>query len=315
MNNFVEFKVEKEPYISIGWHLGNICNYSCSYCMVKYPHYVKHQFPKDDIEFINFIKKVQTKYPNKKILVSMFGGEPTIWKSFKSVIKKLKQHNVNIRLITNGSQPIEWWSDVLDYIDYLIVSYHTEYHNKKHIIELMSMVSQNKNLQSQINFMLKPDNFYKEIEVAKEISMKSKCFILLKLLRKVHSTELFDYTDDKLNYLENNRIIGEEYFNNNEYEFEIYSICKDNSIVKHKNVNEVIIHKINRWKGWECTAGIDSFAVDYKQDIYVCNQIVHKKGKIGNLSGDYELPNKPFICEAEACTCLQDILDCNKRKI
>jgi len=316
MNNFIEFKVKKEPYISIGWQIGNVCNYTCSYCLVRYPNYIKYHFPTDDTQFINFIKKVQTKYPDKKILLSIFGGEPCIWKLFKPFVKKIKQYNVDIRLITNGSRDIEWWGDIIEYINNFIVSYHTENSDPKHIIKLMKLVNQNKNVQNQINFMLKPTDFFENIKIAEEISEEAKCFILLKLLRKQRSSELFDYSDKQLDYLENNRNIGQQIYNNtNNFEYQLYSKCKDDAILKHKNVNEVLIHKINRWKGWECTAGIDSFVIDYKQDIYVCNKTEQKKGRLGNINSSYILPDKPFICEMDVCTCLQDILDCNKRKI
>lgn len=315
MNEFIKFTVNKEPYISVGWQMGTTCNYTCSYCLVRYSNYVEKKFPEDYKAFMGFIKKIMNKYPNKKILISLFGGEPTLWKHFHSFIQETKKYdNIMLRVVTNGSKSVEWWKKIINDIHHLIISYHTEYSDPKHLIDVISLASQNKKIQSQINYMLKPENFFENVKIAKKISEEAKCFILLKLLRKQLSPELFDYTQEQLDYLENNRVIGQQYFNHN-LEYRLFSTRKDNTIKEHKNINEILIHKYNRWKGWECTAGIDAFTVDYNQNIYVCNQTEQKNGKIGNINKGYELPDKPFICEMEVCTCLQDILDCNKRKI
>jgi len=308
-----KFYVDKRPYICVGFSIGSICNYSCSYCFVKNEYYGSHSFVKYE-PFFNFIKKLKKKYPDKKIDVTLIGGEPTIWGDFENFIRECKIQGISIRLISNGSRSLKWWDSILDMIDYLIISYHTEYANEEHITELMKLVV-NKRIISQISFMMQPENFFENVELAKRISKNAKCFILLKFLREVLTSDLFDYTEDQLKYLVKNRAIGVKYLENDRYDVKIYSES-DEGIVKHNNVNEVVFKKINRWKGWECTAGIDNFCIDYNQNLFVCNLTDQEDALIGNIEDDdYELPDKPFICKKEECTCLQDILECNKKRI
>jgi len=310
MKQPTKFFVEREKTFSIVWHLGNICNYTCSYCLNKSSSSTKIYFPKLD-SFTNFLNKFREYHPNRKIVITLVGGEPTLWKHFKKFLLLCKEYNMSFRLISNGSRSIKWWESVINDIDFMMISYHKEHANKQHMIELMKLAKSN-NIHSQINFMISPDDFFDNVNIAKEISKESKCFILLKILRDLNTNKSLDYTPEQLQYLQNNRAIGGKYYCWDDQKIKIYNQLEDNSIVLYKNVNEVIIKKLNSWKGWKCTAGLDMLVIWYNGDLHACNQTHMINGKLGNINTEFEIPVEPVVCTLDNCVCTQDILECDK---
>jgi pyruvate formate lyase activating enzyme len=93
------------------------CNFRCGYC--HNPELVQKNLWEKRIptkEFFDFI----TAKKNKLQGVCITGGEPTIQKDLYNFIKKIKQHNLQVKLDTQGSQPEVLRkllnADLLDYI-------------------------------------------------------------------------------------------------------------------------------------------------------------------------------------------------------
>lgn len=310
MNKPIKYFVEGEKTFTLVWHLGDICNYNCSYCINKRSSDIKKYFPKLN-SFTNFIKKFREYYPNRKVEITLVGGEPTLWKYFKRFLLLCKEYNISICLISNGSRSIKWWKNVINNIDFMIISYHLEHANKYHIIELMKLAKSN-NIRSQINFMASPDNFFDNTNTAKEISKKSKCFILLKIIRNLDTDDPLNYTPKQLDFLQNNRAIGKEYYCWYDHRIKIYNQFEDNSKILYKNVNEVVIKNVNQWKGWKCTAGLDMLVISFDGSLHACNQTEMENGNFGNINTEFKIPTESVICTLDKCSCTQDILVCNK---
>ena len=307
--DYVKFTSLKDKFISVAWYLGSICNYSCSYCdpelsdgKIKFSDYKP---------FIRFTDKLKRKYPGQKILLTLYGGEVTLWKQFKEFLEVCKTKEVYVRIVTNGSRSIKWWKTVANLLDHPIVSYHTEYANEEHITDLMKIFNRG---NCQVNLMVPPDNFDQIIETGRRISRNAKVFVIPKFLRLNFTTELYAYTDDQIAFFEKTASgFGNEYLDEGSFRHYGILIEKENGeVIKYRNARQVFLNNLNRWKGWKCWGGIDSFFVDYRGEIYVgqCRQ-----GKFANInSKHYKLPNNPYICDVEACNCTQDILEMKKEK-
>ena len=86
----------------------------------------------------------------------------------------------------------------------------------------------------------------------------------------------------------------------------------DGSLVRYSNTRELFLLKLNRWRGWKCWGGIDSFYIDYEMNLFVGQC---KRGLIGNLKEEYDLPSAPFICDKDVCNCSQDMMESRKEKV
>jgi MoaA/NifB/PqqE/SkfB family radical SAM enzyme len=104
------------------------------------------------------------------------------------------------------------------------------------------------------------------------------------------------------------------------------------------SVDEAIARNYNKWKGWNCAAGVRGLYIDYDGNIWICNtastqisswdkrKISAKKGDfiwllpndqatknalpgfVGNIFSDYELPKTWSKCPFELCACGADVI-------
>lgn len=91
--------------MQVEWELTLECNYRCHYCTngrndcLKEPIYPEL----DDSKIINFIKKLNEKYPDTEIF--LFGGEPFKYPKLALVLRTLNSLNQKYVIQTNFSNP------------------------------------------------------------------------------------------------------------------------------------------------------------------------------------------------------------------
>jgi len=91
------------------------CNFNCSYCFQD-----EYTNPDDNVEnkvIDAFFEYVDTQFANRRKYITIFGGEPLLnsaskKESIKRIIEKSNQRNLDIAIVTNGY-------NVVDYIDLL----------------------------------------------------------------------------------------------------------------------------------------------------------------------------------------------------
>lgn len=304
---YIKFRPLRDKFKSVAWYLGSVCNYSCSYCIPEF-HDGKQKFP-DYGSFIRFINKIQEKYPNEKIMITLIGGEVTLWKQFKSFLQEWKDNEVYVRIISNGSRSIEWWKTVIDMLDYIVISYHTEFASEEHITELLKLI----NKKGHLSFMIPPKVFDESVKIARRISKNSQAFVIPKFLRKNFSSELYPYTQEQLDFFKKPPI-GSNFLDQGRFRYQGLEMqTSDGKIIHWSNARKIFLNKLNIWKGWKCWGGLDAFFVDWGGDICVGQC---RRGKFANINDEeYELPNEPFICDKDICNCTQDIIETRKEKV
>ena len=80
--------------------VSSLCNYKCIMC--PFPQNKKEEF-KFSVEDLLKILKDITNYTSKKLDLTIFGGEPLLWKKLEEFIVKLDKSKINPLLNTNGS--------------------------------------------------------------------------------------------------------------------------------------------------------------------------------------------------------------------
>lgn len=288
----------------VNWCLGNTCNYRCSYCPESLH---SGNFKWVDYELaIGFCNKLIEHYKNinQKIEFLFTGGEPTMFHDFPILLKELKKANCTIGVISNGSRSLNWWQDNLKLFDNVILTYHSEYAEIYHFIELINMLSNEVNLHISITML--PSNFDECFKTAKLISEStSNASISLKPLLKDFGVNMYDYDNNQLNVLNSFKFNNsKKYPSTRGMMKEIYS---DKEIIKYKAVDFILKDK-NHWKNWHCNIGIELIYIDYKGDVYrgTCKQ----GGKITNIFNyeNFSFPTDAILCSKETCHCLADIM-------
>lgn len=302
---YPEEKYKNNIYVTID--LNNNCNYRCSYCYQLDMVDIKDHITYDHI--LDFFNDLKQKNPNKKIMVILQGGEPTLYKNLSTLLKELKKIVYYIFIISNGSRSINWWKENSKLFDKICLSYHYEYTDKDHFYNVCKTITNEINSFITINLMMYPEHI-EEIYAygSKLVNEIDHLIINLKLIRFFKP-----YTKEQIDFIKENIKLKSEYCldGDDEYFSQKNIILKDiNNNIEKVDINNLIISKKNGWNGWQCDAG--SFYIKTNGDLFRSNCEIG--GPIGNLTTTYELEYDPLICNNEFCNCRNDIY-ITKRKI
>lgn len=285
----------KDKWFLVTWTLSNKCNYRCSYCPSFLNDGSTGQPQWDTVE--RFVKDF--KVPGKEICFRLSGGEPTYWKHFIDLAKLVKQQGHYFSFLTNGSQSPEYYKEISQYADGIMISYHDEYADVDHIINVVNSID----CTVVINLMMVQDKFDCMMDIAKQLyDACPKLAVWPKVVLDKTSVEyvtnkVSDYTEEQRSSIKNwpyFRPVNDS------------KIHRGNLLLDGIGVtgNDLILKELNQHKGWDCWAGVDMISIDMWGNIYrsECRQ----GGALGNLER-YMMPTTTITCPANKCSCLSDI--------
>lgn len=286
---------QKENWFLVSWTLSNKCNYRCDYCP-DFLHNGSSGQP-DWQQVKKFIEKFNL--PNKKICYRITGGEPTYWKHFLDMARLVKEQGHSFSFITNGSRDVEYYKEISQYSDGIIISYHPQYADKDHFVSIANSVE----CQVAINLMMLPDKFDEQVEIAKYLYTNTyNLAIWPKVI--VDKTSVDHVTNEVSNYSESQQkqIKNWPYFRQLDDEH----LHRGDILYNETPItaNDLIVKKLNNHKGWKCWAGLHMIKIDMNGKIFrsECEQ----GGPIGTIQ-KYDLPNQTIVCDKSVCACLSDI--------
>jgi len=285
----------KEDWFLVSWTLSNKCNYKCSYCPSNLHNGTTGQPQWEVVE--NFVKTFDV--PGKSICYRISGGEPTYWKHFTDLARLVKAHGNYFSFLTNGSQSVEYYKEISQYSDAIIMSYHEEYSDVQHFINIANAVE----CPIVVNLMMVQSKFDEIVDIAKQMyEGTDKLAIWPKLVLDKTSGDFItnnvsDYTPEQKALIK-----AWPYFR----KVDDSKVHRGELLLYGKPVtgNDIIIQNLNHHKGWECWAGLHMISVDMWGDIYrsECQQ----GGAIGSLKS-YTMPTGTIICGKDKCSCLSDV--------
>lgn len=286
---------EKENWFLVSWTLSNKCNYRCDYCP-SFLHDGSSGWPnKDDV--INFVKTFDL--PGKEICYRITGGEPTYWKHFTEFAKTVKQQGHSFSFLTNGSQSVDYYKEISQWSDGIIISYHPKYADIQHIADVANAID----CPVALNLMMVPEYFAEQESVAERLyALTDALAIWPKVI--VDKTSV-DHVTNKVNAYtkEQQDVINNwPYFRKlDDAKLHRGEIMLDDELV---TANDLIVKELNNHLGWTCWAGLHMIKIDMYGDIYraECEQ----GGKLGTIS-NYTMPTAPITCGKTTCACLSDI--------
>ncbi len=133
----------------ITWVLGNVCNYSCSYCPDDL-HNGRYKFPKLETA-IDIFKKFRGDAP---IYFEITGGEPTLWPHLGKYIDEISDENTYIEVTSNGSRSPKFWKNFNSKVDFFLLSFHAEPANEENFTKTLEAL--NERYLIQVTFSIQP---------------------------------------------------------------------------------------------------------------------------------------------------------------
>ena len=290
----------------VNWCLGNTCNYSCSYCP-SVLHDGSKYWP-DPSVIKNFIARVKDHYFHKNIYFEFTGGEVTMYKHFIEICQFCTEMGVKVGLISNGSRTLRYWEENKQYFDHVCLSFHPEYADDKHFIEVVKLL--NNDVRTHVNIMMSPEKFDHCYAVANKVKNLGNISMALQPLIHDFGDTLYDYNDfqkrifDKQHELISKHIKFTKTF---DYYRGAMRVVYPDDTSQVSSAHRFISEKINDWSGWKCYAGIEQLIVDMDGSIY--RGWCKEGGAIGKIDdADLKLPSEPIVCGKTMCHCNFDIM-------
>lgn len=284
-----------EDVILVTWSMTTVCNYKCSYCPSNL-HDGAYKFPSDTQNIINFLNDIQNKNREKKIFMTILGGEPMLWPKFDTFLQKLNE-NIYVEVLTNGSRNLSWWSNNINLINRLynlVLTFHPEHADKDEFLKVCKYLSEKSDILIQVNIMALPGEKFNDcIEVYEKLRETNNLSVRVKAIRKDFGDQyLKEYSKDELETIKTSH----------KYNIKDRKELFDFDSQGFYNLS---FNKKNTWKNQLCHIGVDSFFIEYDGSIY--RGTCKVGGAIGKL-GDYILPTVGVICNKNLCPCVTDAL-------
>lgn len=302
--------------------IGNICNYKCWYCWpgcnkgdIKWPDFDSFT------ENLSFLLDYYIKNTNKrKFDFHVMGGEVTHWKKFPDLIEYFKnRYDCVFTLTTNASKNMAWWEKSFPYLDYVAISVHHQFSDPEHI--------------KTVADFLYEKNIYVVALVLMDPFAWEKCTGIVDVLRgskhrwTIRYNEIVDmniaYTEDQRQMLkkERARFTNPWYFYKTNKSYRSKVIVIDDQNRKHSvKDNELLLKRMNSFRGWQCDVGVDWIAVKADGQLSgICGNGLYKDISTYNIYDKdfiktFNPTISPTICQQKDCWCGFEI-NMPKRKL
>ena len=320
-------------HILFDWVVGNTCNYSCTYCN---PSNYDGSSPWPTLDVFKNFATVATNYYNsigRSIRFNLLGGEMSVWKDFPEalqILKELDSRNV-VQWQTNGARSLRWWKKNAYLFDSVLISYHAEESDYKHITEVINILNEGGGIDVGLNIMVYPplaDTCFEAAEYIMNNTPWTFGFGMKALQRQLGiDPETFVYEPEilkrmehyeKLMYMEDSPRRKPKHLPPRGFPEPMYWVNKTTGKrVLIPDVSALTIDGTNTWKGWDCNIGIDKINITDNGKVTSgssCNHDIHH----GNIRFPHKItfPSQPVVCRYDWCPCGSDMaVTKNKQRI
>lgn len=318
MNQPIEIQsTQRSDVLSIRWNPNNVCNYSCHYCFDG-SNAGTHKSPTDlDLTIKNFdclISYYKKHLNKKKVILTISGGEPTLWKDLHTFIRKIKElHDVYVIMITNGSRTLRWWEENGKLFDDVVISYHVAEANIDHCIGVADILYAF-NISVTVNVMMDHAHWSRAVISVDRMLSSSKHKWSIQVSEII--TDKYHYTEEQKDYLKVNRKRIPPWWHSLRFIktillksfYESRAFFDSGKIVKAES-QYYINNNWNHFSGWRCSIGLESIYIHWDGTIIgACWQ------KLYNLNYSFNILDsnfteifsptlEPITCKALSCVC------------
>ena len=183
-----------DQIVTIGWEISNKCNYSCSYCVPEL-HGGSTPFPESFDPFLKLVDDFRIK-SGKRVALDLVGGEPTLWPDLPKFVSACRGRDVLVDMTSNGSRKASWWSEMAPQLNFISLSFHTEFAQRERFEETIDAITQVKSLVAYI--LALPGEVKKGRELASGwIENNPRLMAMLKPVRKNFGDEFYEYSEEE----------------------------------------------------------------------------------------------------------------------
>ena len=304
---------DAKDWVVVNWNLGNMCNYSCSYC----PSILNDgSFGWNDLEVVKkFINRVSTHYAPRKVYFEFTGGEVTLWKDFVKCAEYIKSIGHDIGFISNASRTLRWWEKNKQNFDHVCLSFHPEHADPDHFYEVVKIMSEQ--CRTHVNVMghTDADMFERGVQLSNKLTSIENISMAFQPL-------VIDFGEVPYSYQPHQQKIFDDQFKlfgskvKHTKTFKLYRGSMDmhdtvNNLKQNSSAHRFIAENKNNWKGWDCWAGVEQIIVDFDGSVW--RGWCRVGGGVGSIQFPEQInfPTQAIRCNKSYCHCNFDIM-CKK---
>lgn len=285
----VTSKWPHQDSIHVEWNLGKRCNLDCAYCPAEiHDNHSPHTNIKILHDTVDALHEI-----GRPIRVSLTGGEPTVHPQIDKLIEHIAQRLDWLNITTNGLRDPHWYA--VQPVNHYVFSLHFDNEHWERAMDNITIFRQVSETPFHVNIMA-------HHECMDKVKLAASRFIghdIKYAVRRIRWTEgdhdLFDdmrYDGNDLRWIIEHNATAEP------------NVIIDES--KYAHANDIIKEHLNQFKGWKCSAGIESLMINWDGEVHRATCRVG--GSLGNIyEGSFEVPIEPITCTRKFCTCAADI--------
>lgn len=293
----------------IDWILSNVCNFKCSYCS---PDSNGGDLVWPDIENCRIaVDQITKQSTHDYRIYTILGGEPTVWKNFTKLTEIIKSRDDKsvVNILTNGSRTINWWNRTKPYIDKVSISFHHEFADVNHIIDVVNTIQTD--CQTNIQMLMDVNQFDKCVRLFETLRDATNIPIQLKKLQVTFGgKEWMKYSIDQLDTIKQlHRQTASRPSSKRNITSLGITCLYDNGEITQENNHDLIQAGTNKFYGWKCNIGQDLLVISANGNIIPANAC-NTNMILGNIKDDpskIRLLTEQVTCTYKECTCGTDI--------
>ncbi len=287
-------------FVVVSWNITSLCNFRCPYCSTELNggHY-----PDLPIEVCrDFVDRVMNHYSGsfgKKVYFELTGGEATLFPALAELLQHIKSRGGYTGLMSNGSLPSQKWTAIMSVLDHLCLSFHPRQSRPAQFLELAERI--HPIVSTHFNIMMYPPLFDKSLEMAKSLRsiLTNSSISLQPLLESLKpGMPMIMYSDHQKKIME--AFDCSVPWNKDNFStrggMKVAALNGDHFVVQ---VPQMVLGRLNRWKGWTCWAGLECITVKVDGEVFSAWCLQDKLGTI--QSQDLTFPTSPTICLRDSC--------------
>jgi len=260
MPNFDSIKsLKNKQHLYVEWYPTDFCNYGCSYCSFA-----------GNFDRIRYQKNFEIVYNNFGFLFAHYrdvlekteftlrlcgGGEPTLWPYFYKFCEKIKKDfNIKLETVSNGSRTINWWRKHKDCLDKIYLSFHSEFADIDHYINVLDFLYEN-NKEAECLLMMDTHNWESCIENYKKLlNSKYPWAIHAKNLRATEEYTPEPLTEEQKDFFANpvKRLPDSDKLLEQLADFQMYESISHSREQDLYTVRKLDDYSEPKFKGWFC---------------------------------------------------------------
>lgn len=304
-------RIQADPdWVTIDWTMTNVCNYACEYCP-SITHDGSFGWP--SLDSVDYTTRVlQDHYgKNRRLEYTLLGGELAIWKKLPEAIDIIKKNSPdsNIKFITNGVMPEDYWRRIGSQISSVVFSYHpTQVKSVEKFVESINALD---NEYKTILILAWPAVWDKVLEAREYILSNVNEFtsLELKLVDNRYETiadSAVVYTQEQMNYIQANRKVSKSRKSIYKPSF---TYLDDQRL--EEVTGQILVDGQNQFKDWSCGIGVDKITLDANGTIRRGSGCMMGTDEdFGNWkeSNIKNLPDSGVTCPYNTCWCMPDLM-------